>query len=281
MIDRSYEEIIYHTKKMLLGSMYGLNSTKIFGDGGEFAEIGEYMGGDIRHLNYKATSKSATTKINLYYDNRNIDIILLYIANSSMLGGDIRTKHSLAIEVMTALSYSAYRLGDRVLALIYSDKDSRYIKGYNGRDLSNIIYEIGSNIDLRYNEASISKAFDEVALLNRKKSLIFVVSDFLEVAEIEKISYKDEVVLISIREEAEEDMSLLNGNILIDPSNRYTLWADIDKSVAKEYKSKLNKINKFWIDISHNLNITLIKLYTNSNPYPPLKLALAKRDKLI
>ena len=274
MIDISFEEIIYKSRKKLFSFGYGVENSPLYGDGEEFAEIGEYSGGDIRHLNYKATAKSGTPKINLYHDKRRVDVTILYTASASMLGGDVRSKHSLAIEIITSLSYSANNRGDRVSALIYSDDDSQYISGYKGDKLAKIVYDRLKNINLYGKRATLKKAFDEVSAILKKRSLIFVISDFFEMADIEMLSYKNEVILIQIREEAEEYPASLNGNILINPFDNSSIYSDIDKSMLKRYQNELRAIDRFWQEKAKQEDIIFAPLYTSSNPYPILKKAL-------
>lgn len=281
MIEQRYEEIIYQSRKRLFSSGYGVWSSPLYGDGGEFAEIGEYSGGDIRHLNYKATAKSGSPKINLYHDNRRLDVILLYIASASMTGGDIRSKHSLAVEILTALSYSASVRGDRVSALIYSDDDSKYIAGYRGDKIAKIIYERVSTMELAGREAQMDRAFDEVARLAKRRSLIFVISDFFEMSDIDILSYRHETVLIRIRERAEEYPNLLNNQMLIDPFDRSELYGDCDSATLKRYRDELMQIDRFWQNRSQEDDMILAPLYTDSDPYPILKKALQRAKERV
>ena len=275
---KEFEEIIYNSRKRLFSFGYGLENTPLFGNGEEFAKIADYDGGDIRHLNYKASARSRKAKINLYHESKNLDVILLYIASASMLA---ENKHHLAIEILTSLSYSTSLRGDRVSALIYSDEDSQYISKYRGDKLSYIIYDKLINIYLKGKRASINRAFDEVMAINRRRSLIFVISDFFEIADIEKLSYKNEVVLIKIRERAEEYPNLLNGEILIDPYSGDAISANIDRLTLKRYQNQLSLIDNYWDRVSREQDIIYISLYTDNEPYSQLNRALSmSRDRL-
>ena len=268
---KEFEEIIYNSRKRLFSFGYGLENTPLFGNGKEFANITDYSGGDIRHLNYKATARSRKAKINIYHESKNLNVILLYIADASMLG---ESKHNLAIEILTSLSYSTSLRGDRVSALIYSDDGSEYISKYSGDKLSYIIYDKLSNIDLMGKRASINRAFDEIMAINRRRSLIFVISDFFEIADIEKLSYKNEVVLIKIRERAEEYPNLLNGKIVLDPYSGDRISANIDNLTLKRYQTQLALVDNYWDRVSREQDIIYTSLYTDNEAYSILKKAL-------
>jgi hypothetical protein len=105
----------------------------------------------------------------------------------------------------------------------------------------------------------------------RKKSLMFIISDFVGDIDLRVLAKKHDVVALIIRDKFEENPQALGSLRLVDMDNKNSYEGDIDGGAVKRYKEALhNNDEKLYIEFK-KLGIRFIKIYTNE--IPAVKLA--------
>lgn len=150
------------------------------GRGVEFAEVREYQpGDDIRLIDWNVTARTGTAYIKHFVEERALTVaFVLDLSASGDFGSRMRTKRRLAVELCAVLAFAAARNHDRVGALTFTDRVERFVPPAQGRrhalrlvnDL--IVAEpAGRGTDL-------AGALEQLDLLLRRRSVVFIVSDF-------------------------------------------------------------------------------------------------------
>ncbi len=158
------------------------------GRGMEFDEVREYIeGDDIRDIDWNVTARMNIPYIKKFVEERELTVMLLVdVSASGAFGSGDRTKRRQAVETAALLAFSAIRNHDRVGLMLFSDQTELYLPPRSGRTHSlRLIRELlacepkdrGTNIDA---------ALRETMNLLHKKSVIFLISDFIDAGEYDK-----------------------------------------------------------------------------------------------
>src|SRR5678816_1517306 len=115
-----------------------------------------------------------------FVEERELTVMLLVDASASGDFGTVgSTKRAMAAEVCALLAFSAIRNHDRVGLFIFTDREERYVPPRKGRNhVLRVIREVltfqpvGKRTDL-------SLALESLARGVRRRSVAFIVSDFL------------------------------------------------------------------------------------------------------
>ena len=107
------------------GVLGGKFITKIKGRGMEFSESRPYQpGDDIRHIDWRVTAKSGKTHTKLFREERERPVMLVLDQSRSMFfGSQKRLKSVQATRTASLLGWRAIKAGDRVGAIIFSEKE--------------------------------------------------------------------------------------------------------------------------------------------------------------
>ena len=156
------------------------------GKGLEFEEIREYeFGDDIRLIDWKTTAKTGKLHVKKYHEEREISVILAVDISSSMeFGTKWQTKSELANEIAALISYTALKSNDKVGLLLFADKPVKFIPPRKGRNhiWSIIRTLVSAEIENKINDNngnSIENALKFLADIIKRKSVIFLISDFI------------------------------------------------------------------------------------------------------
>ena len=182
------KEIIKKIKKIHIKSsrtvntlMAGQYKSVFRGSGIEFEEVREYSPGDeIKSIDWKVSARLGRPFIKLYREERESIVMLIIDMSASLrFGTFFGTKLEKAAEVASVLAFSAIKNNDKVGIIFFTDRVEKYIPPKKGSGhIWHIIKEIftfkpaGSGTD-------ISTAIDFLATVSRKKTLCFIISDFL------------------------------------------------------------------------------------------------------
>ena len=240
MYDKA-KEIIIKARKNIFNTNIGNSLTTLKGDGLDFKEIKDYSYGDnIKNINWKATAKSDSLKINKFDESRQLNIIVAFLVNGSLKFGSVKLKQDVVAEIMALLSFSAIYNHDLLFPIFYSNKNEIFYEP--SFDEANIYKVIKDALEIN----PIKKEVDYQSFCNyvnnviKQRSVIFVIGDFYGNVNLSQIAYKNDVYALIIRDRLEEYPLLNNEVELINATNLKSSEFNITKSVAKKYKELLD-----------------------------------------
>ena len=255
-------ELIIKTKKRVYSLFSGRHLSTIKGEGLDFREIREYdFNDDAKKIDWKISAKLQKPVVKEFNENKELNIILLYLLNGNMHFGSIRLKHEIAIEIMSILAFSATKNDDKITLIAY-DKKPIHFKPTKSPNTAFAYIEQISKIKL------LKKDYDFyfVDYLNRlKKSILFIISDFYKIPPIHKL--KHETYAIIIRDKFEENPEFKGYINTIDPITLNENETFFNTHSIKKYKEHLKMHDKKLYEYLNSKKIKHTKIYTNEDAF--------------
>ena len=88
-------ELLIKTKRRLFGQNIGNNISAFRGNGIDFAELKEYSyGDDVRKINWKVTAREQKPYINVFNEERELNIVLAFVLSRSASSSPQRAKRA-------------------------------------------------------------------------------------------------------------------------------------------------------------------------------------------
>jgi len=152
------------------------------GRGIEFDEVREYSpGDDVRDIDWNVTARMGAPFVKKYVEERELTVILAVdVSESGAFGSTGKTKRRSSIETAALLAFSAIRNNDKVGLLLFSDETELFIAPRSGRKHGlRLIRELVAT-EPRRAGTSIGRALEFLVKTLTKKSVVFLVSDFID-----------------------------------------------------------------------------------------------------
>ena len=168
------------SKKKSESRLIGQYHSIFKGQGITFSEARKYQfGDDIRRIDWNKTAHFREPFIKLMEEERELTMMLLVDISSSMnYGSKHQKKRELVAEICASLGFSAVGNNDKVGLILFADKIYKIIPPQKGKKhLLSIISQILSSNDIP-SKNNIDKVLEYTINIFKKKSLIFIFSDF-------------------------------------------------------------------------------------------------------
>ncbi len=175
--------------RRLEGLLQGDYKSAARGDGLDLADLREYQfHDDVRRIDWNATARLNTPYVRDYIEDREIPVwFILDMSPSMMFEGVSVSKNTVLTEFTTLMCRAMLGRGNRAGAVIFSGKIDRTIPSRGGRrQLLQILGAVGGHrpspgaTDLR-------QVLTEASAAIRRRSLVFIVSDFITAPGWEKV----------------------------------------------------------------------------------------------
>lgn len=244
------------TRKLVEEITGGAYHSVFKGRGIEFSEVREYTpDDDIRDIDWNVTARMGTPYIKKYAEERELNVMIAVDASASGLFGSEKEKREQMAEAAALLAFSAIRNNDKVGLLIFTDRTELYLPPRSGKTHGlRVIRELVA-LEPEGRGTDIGNALESLATGLKKRSVIFLISDFLDSGDYEKtlkiISRKHDVIAFRIQDRAELGLpcslpglnveGLENGRtFLFDAAGGKALQAYADS--ARELREKTDEI---------------------------------------
>ena len=215
MIPRELAEKIryiqIYTSKAVNDILAGEYESVFKGRGMEFDEVREYQpGDDVRTIDWNVTARTGIPHIKRYVEERELTVLFLVdLSPSGTIGSTGKTKNEVAAELCALLAFSAIKNNDKVGLLIFSDHIEKFIPPQKGvSHVLRLIRELLS-FEPRGRTTDITAALDYFARVMRKRSVAFLVSDFIAPdfsKPLRVTARRHDVVAVSITDPLELDL---------------------------------------------------------------------------
>lgn len=162
--------------------MAGQYKSVFRGSGIEFEEVREYCpGDDVKTIDWKVSARLGKPFVKLYKEERESIVMLLIDMSASLNFGTFSgSKLERAAEVASVLAFNAIKNNDKVGVIFFTDQVEKYIPPKKGSShIWRVIKEIFT-FSPQGRKTNISAALDYLAKISKKRSFVFVLSDFLD-----------------------------------------------------------------------------------------------------
>lgn len=268
-------------------------------------------GDEIRSIDWNVTARTGIPHVKNYREERELVVMLLVDISPSSEFGTVGTlKKDIAIELCAVIAFSAIKNNDKVGLILFSNKIEKFVPPRKGKKhvlrvirellmaneeftneysqnkekkniLSKIINKLKNIPNLFKNNkklnreqqrlTNISESLDYLNRVINKKSVVFLVSDFIDNDYIDKLKLtnkKHDLILIVIEDPAEKRLPELNSIIeLEDLETGRLIEVDFSSNfVRKQYRTNIKKIrstqnNTFLTTSIDSINIDIGEPY--------------------
>ncbi|MCL1972346.1 MAG: DUF58 domain-containing protein [Endomicrobia bacterium] len=253
------------------------------GRGIEFAEVREYqVGDDIRTIDRNVTARYGKPFIKLFTEERELAVIFLIDASASQhFGSTDKLKSEIAAEIAAILAFAALRNNDRAGMLSFTDKVEKIITPKKGKN--NILRIIKEILDFKPSgqKTSISTALKAINEIWRKKSVVFLISDFQDSGyerDLAVTAKRHDLICIKINDDKEKELPDIGLVEMFDPETGKSLTIDTfyDNDFLKERSSALDKADD---TIFKTAKVDAINLNTKESYIKPLIRFFKERER--
>jgi uncharacterized protein (DUF58 family) len=253
---KKVRQIEIRTKNIVNDFFGGDYHSNFKGRGMTFSEVREYVpGDDVRSIDWNVTAKTGKPHIKVFEEERELSVLLLIdVSSSGVFGSKNELKIDVAVEIAAMLSFSAIKNNDKVGLALFSDKIEKYIPPKKGKKhvlrlITDIVnHDFGSN----QKRTSIKNAIDFANKISKRKSVIFLISDFIDDNfwnELKFLNFKHDLVGLQIYDSYEKDFPNIGLINIYDSETGKKTWIDTSsrknrKKFSENSNKKLNSFSK-------------------------------------
>lgn len=222
----------------------GAYKSRFKGRGLSFSEIRKYSyGDDVRSIDWNVTARHREPYIKLLEEERQMDMILLLdMSNSNLLGDKGQSMNYYMATIAASLGLSALRNSDKVAAVYFANGIVDYIPPFKSKAfIRKIIVNILSPLSIQ-KSSDISESLEFIKKTHRKKSLIFILSDFLfsiNPKTIKALSSKHQVYAIALNNKLDFNFPSFGFLPLKDAENDSYSWTNTSGLFSKLLKDQV------------------------------------------
>ena len=200
--------------RRLDGLLQGDYRTLFYGHGLDLADIREYQPeDDVRYIDWNVTARMNAPYVRQYHEDREITAHFLCDLSPSLDFGTVRAhKRGVLEDLVGVLARLLTRHGNRVGAILYNGTVERAIPAGGGRaQVLRVLSEIQRSPHLSHAPyTALSDLIDAAARTIRRRSLIFVVSDFFSApgweSALGRIAMRNEVIAVRVTDPREREI---------------------------------------------------------------------------
>lgn len=229
--------------KGLVNNVFGGEYHSAFkGRGIEFSEVRPYQfGDDIRTIDWNVTARTGDTFVKIFEEEREQTLLLVVdISGSSDFGSRDKFKREIAAEICAILGFSAIKNNDKVGLLLFSDQVELFVPPKSGRrHVLRLIRDLFAHEPCS-SGTSIHIALDHILRVIRRRSIVLLVSDFLDEGfekSLRMVSRRHDTVAVQLQDPREKSLPSLGLVALFDPeTNRAQLLDTGSRVVRKAFR---------------------------------------------
>ena len=218
--------------RRLEGLLQGDHRSPSRGDGLDLADLREYQfHDDVRRMDWNATARLGIPYVREYIEDREIPVwLLLDLSPSMMFEGVSVSKHTVLTEFTSLICRLMLSRGNRTGAMIFSGRVDHVIPARGGRQqLLHILSAVAGHRPSQ-SVTDLKKVLTDAGSAIRRRSLVFVVSDFISTAGWEKplarLAMRHDVIAVRLSDPLETRMPALGFLTFQDAESGEQLFVD-------------------------------------------------------
>ena len=270
---KKVRQIEIRTKNIVNDFFGGDYHSNFKGRGMTFSEVREYVpGDDVRSIDWNVTARTGKPHIKIFEEERELSVLILIdVSSSGVFGSKKDLKIDLGVEIAAMLSFSAIKNNDKVGLALFSDKVEKYIPPKKGKKhvLRLITDIVNHDFENSNKRTSIKTAIDFANKISKRKSVIFLISDFIDDNfwnELKFLNFKHDVVGLQIYDSYERNFPNVGLINIHDSETGENTWIDTTskKNRDKFQKYSIEKLDKFSKKCK-NIGFDLLQINTDDD----------------
>lgn len=230
------------------------------GQGMDFDEVREYIpGDDIRNIDWNVSARMSHPYVKIYREERELTLMLLVDLSASGEFGTVNSlKREVAAELTALLALCAMTNNDKVGLLLFTDNVEHFVAPKKGhRHVLRLIRDVLA-FKPRSRGTSIGGALEYTLHALRKRSVVFLISDFLgdDYERVIRVAgKKHDLVAMELFDPRERELVNTGLTPLRDPETGEIIWVDTSsasfrKAFYNEHYKQVKSREAFFNQVS-------------------------------
>lgn len=272
-IFRNIHQYEIKIRKAVQNNMHGDFNSIFKGNGIEFDDVRPYQyGDDTRTIDWNVSAKGHGTFVKTFKEDKDLNIFFVVDVSGS-LSTRKDMKLNLAKELCGVLALVGARLNCKIGLLAFSDQNELITKTAKGKNHFYTIISRLIKLKAKSKQTSLEKMLKTVNIMNPKRSIIFIISDFIDSnyhKSLSLLSAKHDVIALNVNDELEVRMPPLGIIPVKDSESRKSIWVNTSFGSDRNKLLKTNRLDSEELDSFCKKNqIDYLKIstdekYTNS-----------------
>ena len=266
------DEILIRTKRRLFGPDFGRNMSAFAGNGLDFSELKEYAyGDDVRRINWKVTAREQQPFVNVFHEERELNIVVGCMMGGSIYFGSKRQKQEAMAEVLALLGFAALFNDDRVSAIFYDHDLIRWFAPTRSPHTVESALSFALETEVLGRRSDLQAFADFLLHAVKRRSIVIVLGDFYEAADLSLLAARHELYTVVVRDRFEEDPPLDGLWELVDPQTLARHTVQTGRAGRTAWREWLRSHDARFASQCARHRIGHTKIYTDEDPYPKLR----------
>jgi uncharacterized protein (DUF58 family) len=253
---KKVRKIEIKTRRLSNHIFSGEYHTSFKGRGMTFSEVRQYQyGDDIRAIDWNVTARYNEPYIKVFEEERELTMMLMVdISGSENFGSKSQIKSEIVTEIAATMAFSATQNNDKIGLILFSDEIELYIPPKKGK--SHVLRIIRELIEFspKSNKTNISQALKFLSGTQKKKAIVFMISDFITDDDYEKTlkiaSKKHDITGVRVYDIREEKMPNIGLVSMVDAETGEAQWVNTNsKNVRLQYEKYHHQKVDYFKDI--------------------------------
>ena len=288
--------------RMVTDVMSGGYSSVFRGSGIEFDEVREFAEGDeLRSVDWNVTARMGRPFVKKFVEERELTVLFLLDMSASMAFGTrppaaaaaaaarvsrsaSRTVATTAALFVGCVAFAAARNNDKAGLITFTDRVERYLPAKKGRRYVLRLIREACEPPLAKTRTDLSQALDYAGRVQRRRAIVFVVSDFLGEdcsRKLRQLAQRHDVIAVRIRDPFAAGLDQAQGDItqlpnvgllhLADPETGRTLLVDTARArVRREVQQRWQQERQRLLETCLRAKVDLLDVPTVGSVADPL-----------
>jgi uncharacterized protein (DUF58 family) len=271
-------QIDIKTNRLVEGIISGAYLSAFKGTGIEFSEVREYqIGDDPRTIDWNVTARMNRPFVKEFIEERDLTLMIVFDISRSSEFGTVRSiKKDIGIELCASLAMSAMRNNDKVGLMLATDRVENYlppmkVKKHAFRIIREAIFH-----EPMHNNTDLSVPLAQLSKILKKRSVIFVISDFQDDIKrfkkpLQILKNRHDLIAIKLWDVREQELPDIGLIELEDEETGEQVLVDTrDAGFRKKYREAVESRNKELSGVMKRLEIDLIEISTAQDWIQPV-----------
>ncbi|MBX3248746.1 MAG: DUF58 domain-containing protein [Myxococcales bacterium] len=282
---KKLRKIEIHTSRLANEQLAGSYHSVFKGRGMTFSEVRQYQhGDDVRFIDWNVSARMNEAYVKVFTEEREMTVMLLVdLSASERFGSVARPKIEAVAEISALLAFSAIKNDDRVGLVLFTDRVERFVPPKKGRGhVMRVVTEI-LNAQPKGEGTNLSVALDLVGSLSKRRSVAFLVSDFIDDGyekPLRVASRRHDLIPVQVVDPREEELPDVGLALLEDLETGEVLEVDTsDPRVRRAFARQVNTQRAKREQLFRRLRIDHVTVRTEEDYVRPLADLFRRRQR--